>query len=49
MVDCVEFIGNMQGICIWFAFASKLVRDGGKDTGLGSCLWELSRAEKVAA
>ena len=48
VIDCVEFVSNMQGICIWFAFASKLVCDSGKDMSLGSCLLELSWAEKVA-
>ena len=48
MIDCVEFVGNMQGVCIRFAFMSKLVGNGGKDTGLGLCFLKLSRAEKVA-
>ena len=48
MIDSVEFVGDMQGICIRSAFMSKLVGDGGKDTGLDSRFLELSRAEKVA-
>ena len=49
MIDCIEFVGNVQGVCIGFAFMSKLVGNGGKDTGLGSSFRELSRAEKVSA
>ena len=48
MIDCVEFVGNMQGVCIRFALMSKLVGNGGNDTGLGLRFLELSRAEKVA-
>ena len=48
MIDCLEFVGSMQGICIRFAYMSKLVGNGGKNTGLGLCCLELSRAEKVA-
>ena len=39
----------MQGVCIRFAFTSKLVGDGRKDTGLGLRFLVLSRAEKVTA
>ena len=48
MIDSVEFVGDMQGVCIRFAFMSKLVSDCGKDTGLDLRFLELSRAEKVA-
>ena len=48
MIDCVEFVGNMQGVCIRFAFISKLVGNGRNDTGLSLRFLELSRAEKVA-
>ena len=48
MIDNVEIVGNMQGVCIQFAFMSKLVGNGGKDTGLGLRFLELSRAKKVA-
>ena len=48
MIDCVELVGNIQGVCILFAFLSKLVGNGGKDTDLTLCFLELPRAEKAA-
>ena len=48
MIDCVKFVGDMQGVRVRVAFMSKLVGNGGKDTGLGLSFLELLRAEKVA-
>jgi len=47
-IDCIELVGNMQDICIWLTFTSKLVSNGGNDLGPSLCFFELSRAEKVA-
>jgi len=48
VVYCVENLGIMKGACIRLAFTSELVGDCWNDSGPFPCLFELSRAEKVA-
>lgn len=48
MIECVEFFGIMQCLCIRLAFTSELVGDCGNDPSPFPRLFELSRAEKVA-
>ena len=47
MIDCVELVSNMQGVCIWFAFLSKLVRNVGR-IGVWHCVsWNCREQRKL--